>query len=72
MNVDAANPPYRRLLAWRTRKCIMEHQYLIPPGEVEGWLQLCKFSEQSRSIAQETDDGEVEAVESGSSCLKEG
>ena len=71
VNVDAANPPYRRLLAWRTRKCIMEHQHLIPPGDVEGWIQLCNFSEQSRSIAQETDDAEVEAAESGSSCLKE-
>eukprot|EP01036_Dinobryon_divergens_P026414 gene26414-35062_t len=72
VNVDATNPPYRRLLAWRTRKCIMEHQHLIPPGEVEGWIHLCNFSEQSRSIAQETDDAEVEAAESGSSCLKEG
>ena len=38
VNVDAANPPYRRLLVWRTRKCIMEHQNLMPPGEVDGWM----------------------------------
>mmetsp|Transcript_24976 Transcript_24976/g.34336 ORF Transcript_24976/g.34336 Transcript_24976/m.34336 type:complete len:206 (-) Transcript_24976:113-730(-) len=54
INVDSKNPPYRRLLAWRTRKCIMEHQSMIR-GEVEDWIQLCDFSEKSRSIAKSTE-----------------
>jgi hypothetical protein len=50
VNVDSNNPPYRRLLAWRTRKCILEHQPRIR-GEVHEWLLLCNFSENSHSIA---------------------
>jgi hypothetical protein len=50
VHIDLSNPPYRRLLAWRTRKCILEHQPMIR-GEVNEWLLLCNFSENSHSIA---------------------
>ena len=62
VHVDANLPPYRRLLAWRTRKCIMEHQYLIR-GQVSEWIQLCNFSEDSHSIADAADaNAETESI----------
>lgn len=56
--------PYRRLLAWRTRKCINEHGYLLPDGG-ERLLLASNFSEESRSIAPMTET----ATDEGSSDI---
>lgn len=68
VNVDMTIPPYCRLLAWRTRKCIMEHQSLIP-RDVDNLIRLSNFSERSHSVANdvaEDDDEEDYEAESHS------
>jgi len=68
VNVSPTYPPYCRLLAWRTRKCVIEHQWMIP-GEVDEWIRLSTFSEKSHSMVDETEtiekDTESNSKESG-------
>eukprot|EP01035_Chromulina_nebulosa_P027620 gene27620-36349_t len=67
VNVSPTFPPYCRLLAWRSRKCIMEHEYLIS-AEIVSWIEMCNFSEKSHSIvneAAEDVDTESNSKESG-------
>jgi hypothetical protein len=51
--VDPDHPPYRRLLAWRARKCVNEHSYLMA-DRGEKLLEFAKFSDASRSVNNET------------------
>lgn len=51
--VNESFPPYRRILAWRFRKCIQEQQYLIRPEDIDNLLRKCEFSEKSKSVADE-------------------
>ena len=51
LTVSSEFPPYRRILAWRTRKCIIEHAYLLADRGAH-LLALSNFSEISRSVAE--------------------
>ena len=64
ISVDPMFPPYRRLLAWRTRKCLLEHgSKLADRGEA--LFSLAKFSDQSKSVASYEED-EEEDIDEGS------
>jgi hypothetical protein len=47
--------PYRRLLAWRTRKCLLKHGSMVKT-DIDVILRLCNFSEESKSMTKETRD----------------
>lgn len=65
IEVDENFPPYRRLLAWRTRKCLLEHG-----GKMEdkgnSLFLLAKFSDQSKSVATNEEDEEDDGMDEGS------
>lgn len=53
--VDPNFPPYRRLLAWRTRKSLLEYgSEMSDTGE--GLFELAKFSDHSKSVDLNDDD----------------
>jgi hypothetical protein len=60
--VSSTFPPYRRLLAWRARKCVNEHPYLLA-DRGEALLDYAKFSEISRSVAAEEKDSDEAEVD---------
>lgn len=61
INVDPSFPPYRRILAWRARKCLLEYGgKMADKGEL--LFQRAKFSDQSKSVASDDDDIETENV----------
>jgi hypothetical protein len=64
--ISLQHEPYRRLLAWRTRKCINVHGDLLPDGG-EALLLASNFSEESRSVAlakeTATDEGDSDEVD---------
>lgn len=55
VEVNQNYPPYRRLLAWRARKCVNEHSYLMS-DRGQSLLAAAKFSDISRSVNNETKD----------------
>lgn len=59
INVDPDFPPYRRLLAWRTRKCLLEHgSKMVDKGDA--LFSMAKFSDGSRSVSShDEDDGDI-------------
>lgn len=58
INVDPAFPPYRRLLAWRTRKCLLEHGSKMA-DKGNALFSMAKFSDGSRSVSHDEDDGDI-------------
>lgn len=54
ITVDPNFPPYRRLLAWRTRKCILEYSSKMP-DKGSALFELAKFSDGSKSVASDSD-----------------
>jgi hypothetical protein len=64
IEVDPEFPPYRRLLAWRTRKCLLEHGSKLKDKR-EALFLMTKFSDQSKSVATSEED-EEEDIEEGS------
>jgi hypothetical protein len=66
INVDANFPPYRRLLAWRTRKCLLEHGSKMVDKR-DALFSMAKFSDGSRSVSSDDeDDGDVASGASSS------
>ncbi len=57
--VDPDFPPYRRLLAWRTRKCLLEYGSKMT-DKGEQLFELAKFSDHSKSVASDDDDDDEE------------
>jgi hypothetical protein len=59
INVDMNFPPYKRLLAWRTRKCLLEHgSKMVDKGDA--LFSMVKFSDGSRSVSShDEDDGDI-------------
>jgi hypothetical protein len=57
--VSSTSPPYRRLLAWRARRCVNEHAYMMP-DRGDALIDYAKFSDISQSVAAEESDGEVD------------
>lgn len=55
INVDEDFPPYRRLLAWRTRKGLLEYGSKMP-DKGDSLFTLAKFSDRSRSVAVSEED----------------
>jgi hypothetical protein len=53
--VDPNFPPYRRLLAWRTRKCILEYGSKMEDGGTEPF-ERAKISDVSISVASESEN----------------
>lgn len=64
--VDNNFPPYRRLLAWRARKCLLEHQSDMPDLG-EALFELAKISDASRSVAGADDCADDDENEEGTS-----
>jgi hypothetical protein len=70
INVDPNFPPYRRLLAWRTRKCLLEHGSKMA-DKGDALFSMAKFSDGSRSVVSENeadgddDDGGGDGDDSG-------
>ncbi len=60
--VDKDYPPYRRLLAWRSRKCLLEHGSCMEDKGAR-LLNLSKFSDVSRSVAGDEDVTETSTTE---------
>lgn len=58
--VDTDFPPYRRLLAWRARKCVNEHACLLG-DKGEQLLEYAMFSEISRSVKNDREEWPVES-----------
>ena len=48
--------PYRRLLAWRNRKCLLEHGRLCSDNDIQNALRACDLSE----IANSINDGDAD------------
>jgi len=42
--------PYRRILAWRARKCLQEHGYLVSKADTQLFIDRTNFSEESQSM----------------------
>jgi len=59
------NNPYKRLLVWRTRKCLLEHGNKFPIAEVEATIEAGNLSEESLSLADvdEDADSDVDAAD---------
>lgn len=55
VDVDPMFPPYRRLLAWRTRKCLLEYGSKMS-DKGESLFELAKFSDHSKSVASDDED----------------
>ena len=55
-------PPYRRLLAWRARKCILEHGSKMEDKRI-ALFEFAKFSDRSKSIASEDVELEEETID---------
>jgi hypothetical protein len=53
--VDPNFPPYRRLLAWRTRKCLLEHGCRMA-DKGDALFLLATFSDGSRSVSSHDED----------------
>ena len=53
LNIASEFSPYRRLLAWRSRRCALANQYLFDgkSDQHAAYLAACNFSEESRSIS---------------------
>ncbi len=57
IEISGEFPPYRRLLAWRSRHCAQVNQFLFADNNSShvDFLTACKFSEDSRSISKSHD-----------------
>lgn len=58
INVDPNFPPYRRLLAWRTRKCLLEHGSKMA-DKGDALFAMAKFSDGSRSVSSDDEPDDV-------------
>lgn len=69
--VDPAFPPYRRLLAVRTRKCLLEYGSTLPDRGAD-LLRLANFSERSKSVALSDEDEDKDEIGYTASIGSEG
>jgi hypothetical protein len=59
INVDPNFPPYRRLLAWRTRKCLLEHGSKMA-DRGDALFTMAQLCDGSRSVSpRDEDDGDI-------------
>ena len=58
--------PYRRLLAWRNRKCLLEHGQYCSVG-IENILGACDLSENANSVNSGDSDDDADNAGSGNS-----
>jgi hypothetical protein len=60
LDIPGDLPPYRRVLAWRARKCASTNQFRFPvsDGQHGEFLAACCFSEQSKSMRGSDDEEE--------------
>ena len=65
--ISFRNPhPYRRILAWRNRKCLLEHGRLRSDGDIQNALRACDLSEIANSICDgdnNNDDADTDYVD---------
>ena len=48
--------PYRRILAWRNRKCLLEHGRLCGDDVIQNALRACDLSEIANSVHNSNSD----------------
>lgn len=57
LTVDSRHQPYRRLLAWRSRRCAVVNGFCLKSKEeVDSFITLCEFSAASKSEVDEESD----------------
>ena len=60
LKFNEENPPYRRILAWHTRKCLFEHSASIDQNDADTLLSLSNLSDVSKDPGDdESDSGSV-------------
>jgi hypothetical protein len=56
-HVSLQHQPYRRLLAWRARRCAQINPMCLGSStEVEEFVQMCTFSVESKSVRSDSSD----------------
>jgi hypothetical protein len=59
--------PYRRILTWRNRKCLLEHGGLCSGGVIQNALRACDLSEMANSVSN--DDSNSDDADSDSTHI---
>lgn len=60
IEISGMYPPYRRLLAWRSKYCVRKNQHFLNEDLRQEFVSACNFSETSKSVdgGEDIDDGE--------------